>query len=168
MGNIKNLINENAIIKMRELATKAKTGFFQTEPGNFPCKGRPMAVAHVDEEGKLWFFSNGSSNKNAEIKKNNQVQIIFAKPDSSEFLCVSGEAKIVFDMNKMDELWSASMKQWFPKGLKDPELSLICVKPLEAHYWDMRNNKAVALIKTKFGALVGISVDDTVEGALRL
>jgi len=168
MGSVKNLVNENAVVKMRELALKAKAGFFQTSPGEFPCKGRPMAIAEVDDEGKLWFFSRISSNKNAEIKNNNSVQIIFAKPDSSEFLCISGEAEIFYLRSKIEELWKPVFKTWFSKGKKDPDLSLICVRPSNVHYWDMKNNKAVTLLKNKIGSLVGLSVDDVVEGALRM
>jgi general stress protein 26 len=168
MSRVKNLINENAIIKMREIARKAGIGFMQTLPGNFPCKGRPMALMHIDEEARLWFFSQASSTKNAEIKRDNQVQVIFSNPASSEFLCVCGEAEIIYDRNKNDELWMPFLKTWFPEGKDDPEISLICVRPVQAHYWDTLHNKAVALIKRKVGALVGMAIDDTVEGALRV
>ena len=168
MGKIKNLMHENAIIKMRDIARRAGTGFMQTFTGNVGCKGRPMKLAHIDEEGKIWFFSQASSNKNAEIRKQNQVQVLFANPSESEFLCITGEAEIIYDRNKNDELWMPELRNWFSEGKNDPDISLICIQPTSAHYWDTLHNKAVNLLKRKIGALVGMAVDDTVEGALRL
>jgi general stress protein 26 len=167
MVQTKNLINESAVVKMRELAGKAKLGFFQTNIGKSVGNGRPMAIAEIDNEGTLWFFSNASSNKNAEIKADSQVQVIFSNPDSAEFMVITGEAEIVFNKHKIDELWHADLRSWFPKGKNDDDISLITVKPKEGHYWDMKQNKAIAFIKGKLGALVGMQVDNVVEGALR-
>jgi general stress protein 26 len=168
MGKVKNLMNENAIIKMRELARKARSGFFQTDLTDFPCKGRPMTVLEIDDEGRLWFISQASSNKNEEIRNDNHVEIVFARPDSAEFLCVFGTAEILYDRKKIDQLWDPFLRTWFPKGKDDSDVSLICVKPIQAHYWDIKHNKAVALLKSKIAELVGIAADNGVEGALRV
>ena len=51
-------------------------------------------------------------------------------------MSVSGEASIVADRAKIDELWSPAMKLFFPEGKDDPKLRLIRVRAESAEYWD--------------------------------
>jgi len=42
-----------------------------------------MAVQEVDESGNIWFLSGADSNKNFEIKQDEEVQLLFSKNESS-------------------------------------------------------------------------------------
>jgi general stress protein 26 len=160
------LLHHDAIAKMRELANRAEVGFFQSSLETIPNHGRPMIVTKVDDEGQLWFFSKGSSHKNAEIRENNKVQIIFARPHASEFLEVYGQAQIIVDEQKIRELWVPALRTWFEKGQEDPDITLICVKALEAYYWDTKHGAAVMLFKGVVNALTGITMNGDIEGKL--
>ena len=94
--------------------------------------------------------------------------LFYANRNSSEFLSVYGEAFISKDRNKIGELWSSVDKAWFEKGKDDPEISLICVKPLDAYYWDTKNNKLISLIKIASAVVTGKTSDDVMEGKLEL
>jgi general stress protein 26 len=41
----------------------------------------------------------------------------------------------VRDREKMQALWSPWVKVWFPKGIEDPDLALLCVHIEKAEYW---------------------------------
>jgi general stress protein 26 len=41
----------------------------------------------------------------------------------------------------MKELWSPMLKTWFPKGVDDPKISLICIDLESAQIWDTPLNK---------------------------
>lgn len=168
MGDVKNLSNQEAITKLKELAKSADICLFTTNLTKIPLATRPMAAQQVDDDGNVWFFSGKDSNKNDEIDKDNRVQLFFANKSSSEYLSVFGEASVVDDIEKARELWNPVLKTWFNDGIDDPNLSLVQIKPIEAYYWDTKNSKAVSLLKIAVGAITGKTMDDGVEGKLKI
>lgn len=168
MGQIKNLQNEEAYKKMKELVEDIKTCMFCTQTNQIPFNTRPMATVEVDEEGNLWFMSNKESNKNEEIKEDDKVQLIYAKGGDSHFLSVAGKAQIVKDQSKIDELWTVFAKAWFPDGKKDPDISLIKIIPEDVYYWDTVHGKMVSLLKIATSVVTGKTMDDGVEGKISL
>lgn len=97
---------------------------------------RPMVAQEPDEHHDLWFFSSMNSQKIEEIMRNPEVLLSYADIDGNAYVSVSGEAAVVRDRAKIDELWSESLKAWWPKGKDDPNVTLICVTPKSAEYWD--------------------------------
>lgn len=164
VSNFKNLDGVAAINKIKELAEDASICMFNTSLSNVPCSTRPMALQEVDENGCIWFFSGANSDKNADIKTDDRVQLIFMNNASSEYLTLSGKAIILIDKNKFEELWTPIAKAWFSGGVDDPNLSLIKFTPDSGHYWDTKNNKFFALAKIAIGALTGTRMDDGVQG----
>lgn len=168
MGQTKDLQNEEAIKKIKELAEDIRTCMFCTEVENLPFKTRPMATLDIDDEGNLWFMSNINSNKNDEIKTDDQVQLIYSKGGDSHFLSVSGKAFIETDQQRIDELWNVYIKAWFQGGKKDPNISVIKVVPEQAYYWDTVHGKMISLIKIAASVISGKSMDDGIEGKISL
>ncbi|HRH47845.1 MAG TPA: pyridoxamine 5'-phosphate oxidase family protein [Panacibacter sp.] len=168
MGDVKNLTNTEAVEKIKELANTADICMFTTALTTLPLTSRPMSTQTVDDEGNLWFLSKKSSEKNAEIKKDNRVQLFYASKGSAEYLSVYGEATILTDKNKAKELWTPIAKAWFSEGVDDPELSIIKVTPLDSYYWDTKNSKMVSLIKIAAAAISGKKIDDGVEGKIKV
>ena len=168
MGYAKDLHNEEAIKKIKELVADITTCMFCTKVTDFPFKTRPMASLDVDDDGNIWFISNMNSNKNDEIRTDDHVQLIYAKGGNSHFLSIYGEAEVLKDQNKIDELWNGYAKAWFQEGKKDPDISLIKVIPTEAYYWDTVHGKMVSLLKIAASVISGKTMDDGVEGKLTL
>ena len=73
-------------------------------------------------------------------------------------------AEVVKDKEKARELWNPLDKAWFPKGVDDPELTLIKVVPTEGHYWDTKNGKLLTMINIAIAALTGKPMKEGVEG----
>ncbi|BAV09909.1 general stress protein [Filimonas lacunae] len=161
MSNIQNLTSEEAVEKLKALAKSADICLFTTALTVLPLSTRPMSVSQVDEFGNLWFLSNKSSDKNLHIKNDKRVQLFFSNTSKAEFLSVYGDAT-VFDHNraKAEELWNAVDKVWFPGGLDDPELTVICVAPQEAYYWDTKHNKAITFFNILAKAVTGGNGDE--------
>ena len=167
--NHKDLQGKEAIEKMKDLVDKAKTCFFCTRSGNgTPMAVRPMSVQQVDEEGNFWFLSANDSHKNAEIAMDNTVQLLFQGSAHSDFLTVGGNAIISTDKNKIKELWEPIVKTWFTEGVDDPRITVIKVEPQTGYYWDTKHGKAVAGVKMLIGAAIGKTLDDSIEGKLRV
>src|SRR6476469_890116 len=100
MGEFKDLTNNEAIEKLRELAEDVNICMFCTELTQLPISARPMSLQKVDDGGNLWFISSAKSNKNFEIRNDNKVQLFFSKMADSHYLSVYGEATIYKDKNK--------------------------------------------------------------------
>jgi general stress protein 26 len=168
MSEVKDLSNQEAVTKLKDLAKAADICLFTTALTKIPLSTRPMGAQQVDDEGNIWFFSGKDSHKNEDIEQDNRVQLFFANKANAEYLSIYGEASEYTDKDKARELWNPLARTWFHDGVDDPNLTLLVVKPLDAYYWDTKTNKAVSLVKIAVGAITGKTIDDGVEGKLEL
>ncbi|CAN5603683.1 pyridoxamine 5'-phosphate oxidase family protein [soil metagenome] len=168
MGDLKNLANKEGIEKLKELVKSEGMCMFCTNLSNYPVSARPMSTQDVDDDGNLWFFSRFSSEKNEEVMKDNRVQLFYANTGSSAYLSVAGVATVITDKEKAKELWTGWARTWFHEGADDPELSIIKVEPEDVYYWDTKNNKMISLLKIVTGAILGKTMDDGVEGQIKI
>ncbi|UYQ94577.1 pyridoxamine 5'-phosphate oxidase family protein [Chitinophaga horti] len=166
MNDTKNLAGTEAIAKLKELVDAANICIFVTNLAETPLSSRPMSTMKVDDDGCLWFFSKENTEKEHEIKNDNRVQLFYSNKNSSEYLSVYGEAELLKDRQKVEELWTPIAKAWFTEGKDDPTIEIIKVTPRDAYYWDTKNNKAVSLLKIAVGAVTGRRMDDGVQGKL--
>ena len=165
--NHKDLAGTEAGKKIKELVGKSNTCFFCTQlTTGEPLKTRPMSVQKVDEGGNFWFLSADDSHKNAEIGIDNRVQLLFQGSDYSDFLSVYGVATITKDKQLIEELWEPILKTWFTDGIDDPRITVIKVQNQEGYYWDNKHGNAVAFVKMAAGAILGKTLDDSIEGTL--
>lgn len=167
--NHKNLANKAAIEKIKEIAEKAESCFFCTAAAIGESAGaRPMSVQKIDENGSLWFLSATDSHKNKEIAIDPEVKLYFQGSQHSEFLQLNGNARIHTDKSKIKELWKPILKTWFTEGENDPRISVIQITPTVGYYWDNKHGKAIAGIKMLIGAMVGKTLDDSIEGKINV
>ena len=164
----KDLEQKEAIAKVQSLAKAINTCMFCTDLDRQPFSTRPMAVREVDDEGNLWFISSASSHKNSEIKEDEKVQLIFAKPSSTQFLSLYGEARIFTDQEKIKDLWTPIANAWFEEGKNDPNVTVLKVSPSEAYYWDTPNGKMITLLKIAAAAVTGSNMDTGEQGKLEI
>ncbi len=169
MGDVKNLVSNEAVEKIKELAKDANICHFVTKLSNAPLSSRPMATQKVDEGGNIWFLSDKESDKNYDIQQDSRVQLFYSANSNYEYLSVYGTAEIIFDKEKVHEMWTNIAKAWFPEGEDDPAISLIKVMPEDGYYWDTKNNKLVSLFKIAKAAVTGNTDDDGgIEGTLKV
>ena len=141
--------------KVAELVKEMKFAMFATEEMDGTLRSRPMSTMQMDEEGNLWFFTSLSSPKIAEAQQHQQVNLSYARSDRQDYLSISGTVQILRDQQKMQELWTAWIKPWFPNGLDDPDLVLLKVTITEAEYWDAPGSTAMRLYGLAKGILTG-------------
>jgi general stress protein 26 len=157
-----------AVEKIRALAKSARYCLFGTDLSHPPVTVRPMTVQSVDDSGSLWFLSGRTTHLNQQIEADSQVQLFFANPSSSEFLTIDGHATISDDLELRKAHWTPIAKTWFNGGVDDPDLTVIRVAPRDGYYWDTKHGKTVATLKIVVGAVTGKTIDDSVEGSVRL
>ncbi|MBC7487177.1 MAG: pyridoxamine 5'-phosphate oxidase family protein [Cytophagaceae bacterium] len=168
-NNFKDLSGPEAIKKITSLAKKASSCFFCTNIiSGQSFATRPMSPQKIDEEGNFWFLSAKDSNKNVQLMRDPYVQLLFQGSHYSDFLTLYGDATISYDRKKIKELWDPSIKTWFTEGVDDPRISVIKVEPWEGYYWDTKHGIVVAGLKRAAGAILGKTLDDSIEGTVIL
>jgi general stress protein 26 len=167
--NYADLSGQEAINKIQEVVKKAQSCFFCTALSTSASRGaRPMSVQQVDDGGNLWFLSADDSHKNKELSLDPSVTLYFQGSPHSDFLQLAGTATISRDRAKIEELWKSVIKTWFTEGIDDPRITVIKFTPTEGYYWDTKHGNAVAGIKMLIGAAIGKTLDDSIEGKLRI
>lgn len=163
--NREDLRGDAAVHKIRELVKQAQNCFFVTaaEGG-----ARPMNVREVDARGDLWFLSASDSHLNAELARDPAVRLFFQGSPHSDFLQLTGRATVSTDKTRIKELWEPALKTWFTEGVDDPRITVLRFTPAEGYYWDTKHGGFVAGLKMLVGAAVGATLDDSVEGTLRV
>jgi len=163
--NFKDLVGQEALDKIKALAKKAGSCFFCTQiVTGQPFDTRPMSAEHIDDDGNFWFLSANDSHKNEELQQDPAAQLLFQGSGYSDFLSLYGRATVSTDKQKIDELWDPMMKTWFTEGKDDPRITVIKFSPSDGYYWDTKHGMAVALAKRAYGAVVGKTYDDSIEG----
>jgi general stress protein 26 len=167
--NYKDLEGTEAGKKIKELAKKNNTCFFCTGiTTGKPLTVRPMSVQKVDEEGNFWFLSANDSHKNEDIQTDNNVHLLFQGSAHSDFLSIYGVATISTDKELIKELWEPIIKTWFTGGIDDPRITAIKVETKQGYYWDNKHGDAVAFAKMAVGAMTGKTLDDSIEGQIKI
>lgn len=167
--NKKNLQGIDAAKKIKELAKKANTCFFCTRfSERVSFSTRPMSVQKTDDEGNLWFLSADDSNKNMEIEADPYVRLLFQGSHHSDFLSVEGKATITKDKAIIHELWEPIVKTWFTEGEDDPRITAIKIETEKGYYWDTKHGEIVAFAKQLAGAALGKTMDDSIEGTVKI
>lgn len=166
-NHIENLEGAEAWKRVKDMAESAESCFLCSNiKTGLPFSARPMACLKADEEGNLWFLSANDSHKNHEMELDPFVQVLFQGSKHSDFLSVYGIADISKDKAIIDEIWTPLAKTWFTEGKDDPRISVIKVSVTQGHYWDNKHGNAIALVKMAIGAIIGQTLDDSIEGDL--
>lgn len=167
--NHEDLHGTDAVAEIKELVGRAQTCFFRT---NSPVEGsrgvRPMNVRQVDDRGRLWFLGANDSHVVAELGADPAVELFFQGSPNSDFLHLDGRATLSRDAAKIKELWEPILATWFTEGVEDPRIVVIEVEPDGGYYWDTKHGGLVAGAKRLVGAAIGKTLDDSIEGRIRV
>jgi general stress protein 26 len=144
----------NQIEKIKELVSRSRVCMLGTSEDGF-MKFRPMSHVDIDDEGKIWFFTSKDSWKAEDIQRNPSVQLIYINESDSIYLTMECTAHLIFDPQRMKELFTPFVKAWFPNGLKDPSLALLSVQPMGIEYWANDDSKILTYIKMLSSAVTG-------------
>ncbi len=133
--------------KLSTLLNDVKTLMLVTNDQDGTYSARPMAVASIDENFHIYFFTSADGKIPYEISADKNVLLTYQ--DGSKFLSLIGRAAVYQNSKKAEELWKEGFKVWFPKGANDPMLVLVSFKLQNAEYWD---NSGINKVKYAYEA----------------
>jgi general stress protein 26 len=112
----------------------------------------PMARQEAEPDAEMWFITARDSDHVRAIQQDPRVALTFSARDS--WVAVTGEAYVVDDQAKLEELWNTFAEAWLPGGPEDDNATLIRVDVTRGEYWDTPGGKIASLVsfaKTKLG-----------------
>jgi general stress protein 26 len=147
------MATKDEIEQLGSLIAKARIGIITTVNGDGHLVSRPMAVKEREFDGDLWFFTEDPSHKTEEVRANPQVNV--ALESGRGWVSLAGEASVVKDAAKIDELWDTGAEAWFTEGREDPKVALLKVTAHSAEYWATDDPKPLVLLKYAKAAVTG-------------
>lgn len=147
------MATNDEIEQLQALIGKARIGIITTVNEEGHLVSRPMAVKEREFDGDLWFFTEDPSHKTDEIRSNPQVNV--ALESGKGWVSIAGEAEVVKDAAKIDELWDTGAQAWFEQGRSDPKVALLKVTAHTAEYWASDDPKPLVLLKYAKAAVTG-------------
>jgi general stress protein 26 len=147
------MATQDEIASIARLVAKARVAVITTVDPDGRLVSRPMAMQQRDFDGELWFFTEDPSHKTDEVRANPQVNV--ALDAGGGWLSLAGEAEVVKDRAKIDELWDTGAEAWFTQGRDDPAVALLKVVAHSAEWWATDDPKPLVLLKYAKAAVAG-------------
>src|SRR5688500_13984345 len=141
--------------KLRKVIKGSPVAMLPPVASDGSLRSRPMATLKAPFDGYLWFFIRTGAPISGEIRENQRVNLSYALPEDNRFVSVSGTASVSRDPERVKELWSGRMKEWFPQGKKDPELAILRVRVEHAESWDPRSGAMAQMSGLLDAAIAG-------------
>jgi general stress protein 26 len=147
------------------LLKKFQNAMLVTHTGEHGFHARPMAMADVEDDGRMWFITSVDTAKVHEIEVDSQVHLI-AQDGNSAFLSLTGRASLIGDREKIAQLWREPFRVWFPQGKDDPNIELIAVRPERGEFWDSTGAKRFKYLWEATKAYMSGTTPDPDEGGM--
>jgi general stress protein 26 len=111
------------------------------ETGDEPLlRARPMAVAKVEDDGRIWFMTHIATQKVDQALSPRQGQV--CGQSKKRWLAAAGHFELTDDREKIKELWSTGFEVWFD-GPEDPAIVLMSFVPESVEIWDNAGTKGI-------------------------
>lgn len=126
---------EEAIATVARLIKDIKFAMitFQNDAGHLHAQ--PMTTRDQEFDGDLWFIASKESDLARSVAQRKAVNASYAA-DKMAFVSLYGDAELIDDQAKLDELWNDAYKAYFPEGKEDPNVQVLKITVHGAHYWE--------------------------------
>ena len=148
--------------KLSELIKGISYAMLTTQEADGTLHSRPMQTEEMQSDGTLLFITSASSAKAQELDVFPKVSLTYMSKDASICVAVAGHGHTYRDMEILKQLWKPLYKAWFPKGLEDPDVTLLEVKIDRAEYWQSPSSAVVRIFGAAKALLTGQTVAETV------
>lgn len=125
---------EESLEKINHIIKDVKVAMLTSMDAKGDHHSRPMYTMEAEFDGDVWFFSDKTSGKVADIERNPKVNVSYAK--GSSYVSLAGKATVYTGVAKKKELWNEALKVWFKNGPEDPNVVLLKITGRSAEYWD--------------------------------
>ncbi len=135
------LQGDAAFEKVKALLANFPIAFMATiADGHFTA--RPIGIVGDQSkfDGTLWFITDKRSRKVAAIESGAMTTLLFQNDKEGAYLHLTGRASVVENRARLEELYTTLQRTWFPKGVDDPDITLVKFDVDEGNYWDSHDS----------------------------
>ena len=126
----------------------------------------PMATQEAEYDGTVRFIAERSSDKAVDIGAHPDVNVSYS--NNGSWVSLSGQARVVDDRAKLEELWDTFTSSWLEGGPENPNNILLEVTPDSAEYWDAPGGRRIVQLANLVKAKVTGSRIDSDHGTVEL
>ena len=142
-----------AIAKIAGMLKKIDLCQFATRGEGGQLHSRPMSNnSQVDFDGDSWFFAPSDGRLIAELKADPSAVTAYRDGQNYTFISVSGRVSIETDPELKKRHWLDELKQWFPNGPEDSNVSLIRLEAEHADWWGEQGDGSADLRQASSGS----------------
>jgi len=111
--------------------TRAMFNLRNTE--RFP--GQVQLFAAHQDDLLVYFSTNTSSQKIAQIKADPRVSVYYCNPGEFHGVMLSGDVEVVDDSELRHALWNEGWERYYPGGPDDPDHTALRLRPKRVMGW---------------------------------
>ncbi|MFW9827285.1 MAG: pyridoxamine 5'-phosphate oxidase family protein [Candidatus Thorarchaeota archaeon] len=89
----------------------------------------------LEDKYVVFFSTNTSSSKIDHIKRNPKVSVYFCDTEQFKGVMFGGEIEIIKDMDIKRQFWLDRSIRYYPKGIEDPDYTILRFKPKDARFY---------------------------------
>ena len=134
--------NSPELTQLSKLIDGISVAMMTTQSDVDSLVSRPMSPLEMDSHGAIWFFTDLRSEK---IEHLRLVNLSFTDADKAIYVSISGRGEVHAEQARIDELWTAFARPWFPDGKDSSNIALLKFVPDSAEYWDAPHSKMVRM-----------------------
>jgi general stress protein 26 len=119
---------------------------------------QPMTPLEMDASGAIWMMTSRSGRAALHVKANlpaDTLNLAFSDEGNSTYVSITARGRLSDDMQRKRELWSAMALPWFPAGVEDTDLTLLCLEPVQAEIWDSPDSTVVRMLALASSVVTG-------------
>jgi general stress protein 26 len=131
-------------------------------------RSRPMRGIPRPEQNAIWFFADGESHTDGELRENPNACLAFADVKNNIYVSVTGTIVRVLEKSTILDLWDDEASSYFSKGPDDPRVVLLRFEPDTGEYWKAPSSPIVVAIKFLEAKIMGGRPDLGTSGRARL
>ena len=164
-----NPASTDGLLRLREKLESQRTAMLTVRDSAGHLSSRPMTVQRMDAHGTFWMLASRHSLLSvAGGADGSNACLAFSDPARALYVSVSGQLHLDDAPERKAELWSTLARPWFPKGVDDPDLVCLALRPAQADIWDGPDSgmaRALALAASVVaGKPIGLGERETVPG----
>ena len=126
---------KEAIQKGLELVDRSTIAMLGTNDDEGHPEIRAMIKAETEGLKRVWFSTNTSSKKIAQLKKNPKACVYFVDFDKYMGLTLVGSVKILQDPKSKQRIWLEGNEKYYPLGVTDPDYSVLLFTAERGKYY---------------------------------
>lgn len=154
---------QTAIRNLHSKIASIRFCMLTTVNDDLSLSSRPMTQQALDDDATLWFFTSDDSELVQNLLLHPKVNISFSEPSDNIYVSITGDATLVKDRGKAEQLWNPMVSAWYPLGVDDPHVILVKVKIHCAEYWDSHTNKMMNMFSIAKAVITGERPKDVGE-----